>query len=82
MNIPSINNGISVAGPGQRDVSSAIDRVFLAEMLKHVSTFAGEGSFSGGVGEEQFASFLAESYAHKLAEKIELGILKTKGSGE
>ena len=75
MDIPPINRANFPADSGHSPLSSAIDRVFLADMLKRVSTFSTGGSFSGGVGEEQFASFLAEAYADKIAERIKLGVL-------
>ena len=37
---------------------------------------ATEGAFGGGIGEDQFASFLTRSYAETLAAQLDLGLAK------
>ncbi|MCQ0969225.1 hypothetical protein MLD63_02080 (plasmid) [Paracoccus sp. TK19116] len=55
-------------------VAEKLERAFLQEMLKYAGPKPGEGSFSGGIGEEQFASFLTESYAGLLTGSLDLGL--------
>ncbi|WP_419268835.1 flagellar biosynthesis protein FlgJ [Paracoccus sp. T5] len=42
-------------------------------MLKYCGPGASEGGFSGGAGEEQFASFLTREHAALLAGRLDLG---------
>lgn len=51
-----------------------LEQAFLEEMLKYFGPRADEGAFSGGHGEQQFASFLTREYAGILAEKLDLGL--------
>ncbi|MDM7458460.1 MAG: rod-binding protein [Paracoccus sp. (in: a-proteobacteria)] len=50
-----------------------LEQMFLEEMLKHCGPGALTGPFSGGAGEEQFASFLTREHAAILARRIDLG---------
>ena len=47
---------------------------FLSEMLSHAGLGAAEGAFSGGIGEEQFASFLRDQQARALVEHGGIGL--------
>ncbi len=50
-----------------------LEATFLAEMLSYAS--AGQaGEFSGGVGEEQFASFLRAEHARTIVDKGGIGL--------
>ena len=51
-----------------------LERAFLEEMMKYAFPKVGAAEFSGGVGEEQFSSFLNREYAKELAKRIDLGI--------
>lgn len=51
-----------------------LERAFLEEMVKYVVPQPQGGAFSGGVGEEQFASFLNSEYAAALSHRIHLGL--------
>lgn len=51
-----------------------LEAAFLAEMLSHAGLDSAEGGFSGGVGEEQFASFLREAQAKAIVAKGGLGL--------
>lgn len=63
------------ASPPPRDISVAdqLEQAFLEEMLKYCGPRASEGGFSGGTGEEQFASFLTREHAAILAQRLDLG---------
>lgn len=50
----------SCGAPAARLTAQKLEASFLAEMLKHTGLGEGSGAFSGGIGEEQFASFLRE----------------------
>lgn len=54
-------------------VAKELERAFLEEMLKYAGPQPSEGSFSGGAGEEQFASFLTREHAALLAGRLDLG---------
>ena len=56
------------------DVAEKLERAFLEEMLKYAGPKPAEGGFSGGIGEEQFASFMTESHAALLAKSLDLGL--------
>lgn len=51
-----------------------MEAAFLAEMLKHSGFGAAQEAFGGGVGEEQFGSFLREAQAQHLAERGGVGL--------
>ncbi|WP_347139191.1 rod-binding protein [Paracoccus sp. SSK6] len=50
-----------------------LEQAFLEEMLKYCGPKSTDGAFGGGIGEDQFASFLTQEYAAVLARKIDLG---------
>jgi peptidoglycan hydrolase FlgJ len=55
------------------DAGRAFEQMFLAEMLSH--TGLGQTSaFGGGIGEEQFRSFLVQEQARMLAESGGIGL--------
>lgn len=51
-----------------------METAFLAEMLRHAGLNPSTGAFSGGVGEEQFASFLREAQADAMARAGGIGL--------
>ena len=51
-----------------------LEQAFLEEMLKYCGPSAGQGDFSGGVGEEQFSSFLNREWAGLMASRMDLGL--------
>lgn len=57
-----------------RDKARALEAAFLAEMLSHAGLGAGEGAFDGGIGEQQFASFLRQEQAALLVERGGIGL--------
>lgn len=51
-----------------------LERAVLEEFLKYYNPMANKNSFTGGHGEEQFASFLTQEYAGLLARRLDLGL--------
>jgi peptidoglycan hydrolase FlgJ len=51
-----------------------LEASFLSEMLGHAGLGASEGSFSGGIGEEQFASFLRDAQAKQMVAHGGIGL--------
>lgn len=50
-----------------------LETLFLEEMLKYCGPGPLSGGFSGGAGEEQFASFLTREHAAMLSQRVDLG---------
>ncbi len=50
---------------------------FLSEMLAHSGLDSQTGRFSGGVGEDHFASFLREAQAKAMVERGGLGLAQS-----
>lgn len=75
--------------PAVWKASQNLEASFLAEMLKSVGMDGNQSEFGGGMGEEQFASFLREAQAQKmveaggvgLAEAFYLSLMKEKTDG-
>lgn len=57
-----------------RSRAQELESVFLAEMLRHAGLGKAPGGFDGGIGEEQFASFLREAQARAIVAKGGLGL--------
>ena len=70
-----IGNSLSHQPPSttHKDIADGLEKAFLTEMLKYAGPKPIEGSFGGGIGEDQFSSMLTETYAQALAERIDLG---------
>lgn len=51
-----------------------LEQAFLEEMMQYMVPKTTAGEFSGGVGEEQFASFLSREYADALSQRLDLGL--------
>lgn len=63
-----------VQRPELRQAAVALEASFLSEMLKAANMEGGAESFGGGVGEEQFTSFLTEARAQVFAERGGIGL--------
>jgi Rod binding domain-containing protein len=57
-----------------RDVAQQLEATFLAEMLKSAGLEKPRDSFGGGVGEDQFGSFLREAQAREMAKSGGIGL--------
>jgi peptidoglycan hydrolase FlgJ len=51
-----------------------LEASFLSEMLGHAGLGAGEGGLGGGIGEEQFASFLRDAQAKQMVAHGGIGL--------
>lgn len=51
-----------------------LEAAFLGEMLGHAGLGSGEGDFAGGIGEEQFASFLRNEQARMMVKQGGIGL--------
>ena len=60
-----------------RLVAQALEARFLSEMLKSSGLGRTPGAFGGGVGEDQFASFLRDEQAKLLAARGGIGLAET-----
>lgn len=56
-----------------------LEQAFLEEMLKYCGPKSAQGAFGGGIGEDQFGSFLTQEYAAILSARIDLGFGKRMG---
>lgn len=54
--------------------AKALEAGFLSEMLGHAGMGEARDAFGGGVGEEQFASFLRQAQAKQMVEKGGIGL--------
>ncbi|MCZ7674956.1 MAG: rod-binding protein [Roseovarius sp.] len=60
--------------PAAREAALRLEASFLSEMLKAAGLGEGEGTFSGGPGEAQFASFQRDAIAMRMARAGGLGL--------
>ncbi|MBP9182654.1 MAG: rod-binding protein [Fuscovulum sp.] len=73
-------NGRPANPPGDKDAAlmdraKDLEAAFLAEMLGHAGLDADGGSgFGGGIGEEQFASFLRQEQARLMVDRGGIGL--------
>ena len=59
------------------DVAEKLEASFLTEMLKSAGLGEVKSEFSGGMGEEQFSSFLREAQATEITKTGGLGLAET-----
>jgi peptidoglycan hydrolase FlgJ len=60
-----------------REVARDLEASFLAEMLRYAGSAQPRTSFGGGVGEEQFTSFLRTEQARAMAEGGGIGLAES-----
>ena len=68
---------VQVATPQDRALRkqvAALEASFLSEMLSHAGLGKTEGSFAGGIAEEQFSSFLRQEQANMMVAKGGIGL--------
>ncbi|VDS08340.1 hypothetical protein PARHAE_01524 [Paracoccus haematequi] len=70
-----VNQISTAAAPAtaSRPPSEQLEQMFLEEMLKYCGPKSNTGAFGGGIGEEQFSSFLIQEQAAALAGRMDLG---------
>ena len=59
------------------DVAQELEASFLTEMLKSVGLGASRESFGGGVGEDQFSSFLRQEQAKMMVSAGGIGLAQS-----
>ena len=57
-----------------RQAAENLEATFLSEMLKSAGLGAQKGSFGGGIGEDQFSSFLREAQAKDMVRAGGIGL--------
>ena len=57
-----------------RAAAVKLEATFLSEMLKAAGFQSGGSGFGGGIGEDQFTSFLRDAQAQKMAEAGGIGL--------
>lgn len=60
-----------------RQLSTELEASFLSEMLGHAGLGTVSDSFGGGIGEEQFASFLRQEQAEAMVRKGGIGLAES-----
>lgn len=57
--------------------AAQLETAFLSEMLSHAGLGAMSGEFSGGIGEEQFASFARQEQAAAMVDRGGIGLAES-----
>lgn len=60
-----------------REAAIKLEATFLAEMLKSTGLGATSDAFGGGIGEEQFTSFMITAQAEAMAEAGGIGLAES-----
>jgi peptidoglycan hydrolase FlgJ len=60
-----------------RQAAEELEAAFLAEMLKPMGAAKTRDSFGGGVGEEQFSTFLVQEEARAMARSGGIGLAES-----
>ncbi len=60
-----------------QETARSLEASFLSEMLKQAGFGKPQEAFGGGVGEEQFASFLCDEYAKSFAQAGGIGLAES-----
>jgi peptidoglycan hydrolase FlgJ len=74
MDIPSIAANPSPRQQQLMAQAEALEATFLSEMLAYSGLGEMQGSFGGGAGEAQFASFLRQEQARLMVDKGGIGL--------
>lgn len=67
-------NALSKSDSKMFEAAKKLEATFLAEMLKSAGFGAPRSSFGGGIGEEQFSSFLRDEQAREMVEAGGIGM--------
>ncbi|MFV0300718.1 MAG: hypothetical protein ACK5IP_07565 [Paracoccus sp. (in: a-proteobacteria)] len=70
-----------VALPSPRP-DDRLEQAFLEEMLKYAGPKPSQQDFGGGIGEDQFSTFLTREYAAILSAALDLGLRIDGEKGE
>lgn len=69
--------GVASTDAKMMKAARALEATFLAEMLKSAGFGNSRTSFGGGVGEDQFSSFLREEQARGMVEAGGIGLAQS-----
>lgn len=75
--VPRPAPGAPDGDPVLRGLCAELETSFLSEMLGHAGLAAAPGGFGGGIGEEQFGSFLRQEQAAALVRAGGLGLAES-----
>lgn len=74
MHITPTSASLLQSGTGPRpQIGDKLEQAFLEEMLKYAGPKPSDSAFGGGIGEEQFSTFMTREYAAVLADSLDLG---------
>ncbi len=59
------------------EAAKSLEATFLSEMLKSAGFDAAAGGFGGGIGEEQFSSFLRDAQAKEMVNAGGIGLAES-----
>lgn len=75
MQFPTVQAGVDATPTRALQAKAAeLETAFLAEMLRHAGLGIQAGGFGGGIGAEQFASFLREGQAAAMVRAGGIGL--------
>jgi len=74
---PTHTGPVTAPDPRLRAKAAALETAFLTEMLRHAGLGTENSSFGGGIGAEQFASFLREGQATAMVRAGGIGLAET-----
>jgi peptidoglycan hydrolase FlgJ len=76
LHLPTLPTGgtLTEKQTAQHQKAEELEAAFLAEMLSHAGFGAARDSFGGGIGEEQFASFLRAEQAGAMVKHGGIGL--------
>ncbi len=75
---PGFNDSVALARNSAPNLTTGqkLEAIFLSEMLKVSGLGKTSASFGGGIGEDQFSSFLREAQAREMVKAGGLGLAK------
>ena len=77
MHPPALSTILSPRSAQLMQKAQELETRFLSEMLAHTGLDAQTGAFNGGIGEDQFASFLREAQAKAMVGRGGLGLAQS-----
>lgn len=77
MHPPALSTILSPRSAQLMQKAQELETRFLSEMLAHTGLDAQTEAFNGGIGEDQFASFLRESQAKAMVDRGGLGLAQS-----
>lgn len=75
--VPPAGNGRTDQDQAIRAAAQALEATFISEMLKGTGLGEARDAFGGGIGEDQFASFLREEQSKLIADRGGFGLAES-----